>query len=79
LASNEEETHHLFYWMYPAADENAPITIFINGGPGASSLFANFLENGPMRINSTGIFTDDFIVYTTDQTWSSLTHTIFID
>lgn len=50
LPSNAEETHHMFYWMYPSAVENAPYAIWLNGGPGASSTFANFLMNGPMRI-----------------------------
>jgi vitellogenic carboxypeptidase-like protein len=65
--------------MYPAADANAPVTLWLNGGPGASSTFANFLMNGPMRITRTGTGVDDFLVSTTDQTWSSLTHIIFID
>jgi len=79
LPSNEAETHHLFYWLYPAADENAPLTIWLNGGPGASSTFGNFLEIGPMRITRTGTGVDDFLVSTTEETWTSLTHLVFID
>jgi len=78
LTSNAEATHHLFYWLFPAADENAPLTIWLNGGPGASSIFGNFLEVGPMRISRTGTGVDDFLVNTVDS-WVSLTHLVFID
>lgn len=36
--------------MYPAVDKDAPVAVWINGGPGASSTFANFLFSGPLRI-----------------------------
>ena len=53
LPSNTDETHQLFFWMYPAEDEDAPVIIWLNGGPGASSTFANFLFNSPLRISET--------------------------
>ena len=44
----------MFYWMFPADDfENSPVAIWLNGGPGASSSLANFMMNGPMRIERT--------------------------
>ena len=64
LPSNADGSHQLFYWMYPAADfDNAPLAIWLNGGPGASSTFANFLMNGPMRIEKTGTTDADYRVY----------------
>jgi len=46
--------HNLFYWMYKTANwTTQPVTIFLNGGPGASSTFANFLLNGPLQISET--------------------------
>ena len=70
---------NLFYWMYPAVDPDAPIAIFLNGGPGASSTFANFLINGPMRIASTGPGVDDYSVYLADASWVDAATMIFID
>merc|ERR1712166_369161 len=40
--------------MYKTANwTTQPVTIFLNGGPGASSTFANFLLNGPLQISET--------------------------
>lgn len=79
LPSNSEETHHMFYWMYPNEDPNAPIILWLNGGPGSSSTFANFMENGPQKIYSTGTGPDDFLVQVTEESWQTLGHIIFID
>lgn len=44
----------LFYWFVekkkPSSD--SPIVLWLNGGPGASSLYGFFMENGPYEINS---------------------------
>ena len=82
LPSNDDGTHQLFYWMYPAADfDNAPLAIWLNGGPGASSTFANFLMNGPMRIEKTAGGTDaDYNIYLASQgSWVDAATMIFID
>jgi carboxypeptidase C (cathepsin A) len=65
--------------LYPSEKPDAPIAIFLNGGPGASSTFANFLMNGPMRIEQTGPGVDDYLVTTTDASWVDAATMIFID
>ena len=71
----------MFYWMYPAADfDNAPVAVWLNGGPGASSSFANFLMNGPMRIERTGTETDNYLVTLAPEgTWVDAATMIYID
>ena len=54
LKGSATKDHNLFYWMYKTQDwATKPVTIFLNGGPGASSTFANFLLNGPLKISET--------------------------
>ena len=49
-----------------------PLIIWLNGGPGSSSLFGAFTENGPIRIleNKTKLF---------DYPWNLFGHTLYID
>eukprot|EP01133_Synstelium_polycarpum_P012995 gene12995-15286_t len=49
---NETFDSNLFYWFFEAQNGNkqAPIMIWLQGGPGGSSLFGLFVENGPFSI-----------------------------
>ena len=49
----------LFYWLVEhegsaaADDADVPIVLWLQGGPGASSLFSLFTETGPFRVSET--------------------------
>ena len=81
LPSNANLSSYLFYWMYPATDvKNKPLVIWLNGGPGASSIFGNFLENGPMRIERVNDTSSGYNVYLDPQgSWVDEATVIFID
>ncbi len=53
--------------------------IWLNGGPGATSMFGLFVENGPLRVKRTGSGNDDFELYAANKAWSDNYHIIFID
>ena len=77
LPGNEDGTHQLFFWMYPSSLPDKPVIIWINGGPGASSTFANFLFSSPLRIAEPT--TGTFEMYTSEETWIDTGTVIYID
>lgn len=65
----------LFFWYFPAALEptTAPVVMWLQGGPGASSLFGLFTENGPFEVNAN-------LTLTKRQfSWHLNHHLIYID
>ena len=92
IPSNEpttpSETHNLFYWMYKTenwSEAFMPVTIWLNGGPGASSTFGNFLLNGPLKIeqvidNSSGSEVYTFNVFEAPMgSWADISTMIYVD
>ncbi|KAL0818605.1 hypothetical protein ABMA28_009038 [Loxostege sticticalis] len=44
-----------FFWYFPAMVPNnklAPVVVWLQGGPGATSLYGLFTENGPLRVRN---------------------------
>ncbi|WP_171163677.1 S10 family serine carboxypeptidase-like protein [Streptomyces sp. I05A-00742] len=81
--------NHLFYWFFesqtcdphvPAHDQQAlisrtPLLIWLNGGPGASSLLGLFLENGPLSIGDDAAGT----IAVDPATWNQEAHVVYWD
>ncbi|PRD21474.1 UNVERIFIED_CONTAM: serine carboxypeptidase CPVL [Trichonephila clavipes] len=46
--------NNLFFWFFPAMnnDHNAPIILWLQGGPGTTGLFGLFIENGPFVLQA---------------------------
>lgn len=54
LTVDKDFDSNLFFWYFPKRGENAekaPLVLWLQGGPGASSLFGLFTENGPYKFN----------------------------
>ncbi|KAI8899170.1 Alpha/Beta hydrolase protein [Globomyces pollinis-pini] len=65
-----------FYWFFPAEEpleENPPLIIWIQGGPGSSSMIGLFYEMGPMKFDGS----DKLI--RNPNTWSKHASMLFID
>lgn len=71
--------HNLFYWFFKNADPAAPLLLWINGGPGATSLFGLFLEHGPLRVTRNGTGSDDFELSKADVAWADTYNVIYLD
>ncbi|KAF8386658.1 hypothetical protein PRIPAC_75800 [Pristionchus pacificus] len=70
------EGNKLFYWLIEAqnATPSTPLALWLNGGPGCSSLGGLILENGPYRPNP-----DGRTVYENVYAWNKAAHMLYID
>jgi len=73
---NKEQGRNLFYWFVesqnvPATD---PVVLWFTGGPGCSSLFAFFTENGPFRVNP-----DGQTLFLNPYAWNKIVNMIFVE
>ncbi|XP_033167670.1 venom serine carboxypeptidase [Drosophila mauritiana] len=66
---------NMFFWYFPAEQEPeyAPVVLWLQGGPGASSLFGLFTENGPLELDGHGK------LQKRNYTWSKTHNLIYID
>lgn len=65
----------LFYWFVAGESKHAvqPIILWLNGGPGASSFYGFFSENGPYSVSSEGR------LQTRAHSWHKAGHFLMID
>ncbi|EGC45248.1 carboxypeptidase [Histoplasma capsulatum var. duboisii H88] len=72
---DNENDKHLFYWFFESRNDpkNDPVVLWLNGGPGCSSLTGLFLELGPSSI------TKQLKVKYNEFSWNSNASVIFLD
>lgn len=74
--ANVSNGNSLFYWFFESSTDctaETPIIIWLNGGPGASSLAGLFLENGPFQMK------DDMTIIPNQNSWNQRAHMLFWD
>ncbi|KAI0998552.1 Carboxypeptidase Y A [Podosphaera aphanis] len=72
---DEENDKHLFYWFFESRNDpkNDPVILWLNGGPGCSSLTGLFLELGPASIDK------NLKIINNPYSWNSNASVIFLD
>lgn len=66
----DDSDGHLFYWYFHSPNDknnDFPVTMWLNGGPGSSSMIGLFTENGPLRVFEEG--EEDWRVDYIDNSW----------
>ncbi|XP_026804483.1 venom serine carboxypeptidase-like [Rhopalosiphum maidis] len=75
LTVDEAHDSNLFFWFFPAAsgDGKAPVVLWLQGGPGAPSLYSVFNENGPFLVDEVGG------LLRRNLTWTSTHSMLYVD
>jgi len=67
---------HLHYWLVESQNDpdNDPLVLWLNGGPGCSSLDGMLYENGPFHVNE-----DGSVIYLNEYAWNQMANVIYLE
>ena len=84
LRTTVEFHNNYFFWLFPQPQTqtpNAPLILYLNGGPGSTSMNALFMENGPLRVRQLDPTDPDSfeVTYEPENSWQSIGDLLFVD
>ncbi|KAI9301398.1 Alpha/Beta hydrolase protein [Cunninghamella echinulata] len=71
------ENDHYFFWFFESRQqpEKDPLTIWLNGGPGSTSMLGLWTELGPCRVNGDA----SQALYNEVGSWNKVSNLLFVD
>ena len=81
-ASKDPDDKKIFYWLFEPNNVNSqaqdiPLILWLNGGPGCSSMDGLWLENGPLRLKNDG---SKWFVDVNEHSWNNApAWTLYVD
>mmetsp|Transcript_113666 Transcript_113666/g.157275 ORF Transcript_113666/g.157275 Transcript_113666/m.157275 type:complete len:110 (+) Transcript_113666:178-507(+) len=82
LKSSLTFDNYYFYMLFRNSDQTKPLIMYLNGGPGSTSMNAVFMENGPLKAEWTGTdkYSDEYkVIYDHEDSWMNIGSLLFID
>ncbi|KAI9336235.1 serine carboxypeptidase-domain-containing protein [Zopfochytrium polystomum] len=74
VTTAENGTGSLFFWYFPSTDvASMDIVIWLNGGPGCSSMIGQFEENEPFLIQDDGSFIQN------EYAWNTVANLLYVE
>ncbi|STX37551.1 S10 family serine carboxypeptidase-like protein [Legionella feeleii] len=75
------EHGQLWYWFVKADHPDAPLTLWLNGGPGCSSMVGLFIENGPYLLQNLETVTKPAAYHFKENpyAWTKVSHMLYLD
>jgi vitellogenic carboxypeptidase-like protein len=76
ITVNATTFSNMFFWFFPSQDgkQDAPLLLWLQGGPGGASMFGLFSENGPFSVSA-----DAKTLIPNPHTWNQHFHMLYID
>jgi serine carboxypeptidase 1 len=59
--------------------QNAPLVLFLQGGPGATSLFSDYLETGPEKLILSSTAPGGFALVEREHAWTNHANMLYVD
>ncbi|KAL3269550.1 hypothetical protein HHI36_008615 [Cryptolaemus montrouzieri] len=71
---NKTYNSNFFMWFFPSESNSTdPVVLWLQGGPGATSMYGLFTENGPFEINNQSE------VILREKSWTKMNNLLYID
>jgi carboxypeptidase C (cathepsin A) len=70
---------NLFYLLAQSSKKNAPLVIFLNGGPGASSMAGAFVANGPYLLQNPFSHGSTYQLIKNPWSWNKIANVVYLD